>query len=148
MWTSTMLAQECLQVCPLPAWLYWWPYCQHGCWGMHSSHVAQCTAPGWALRSQEPEARECELVTLCTAKGTWCQPGHQTLRDRWPRTQLGDPRHPCACTVRAQMPRGSFARGPSSGAPAPAVILWFNYCITLNYFKDLDVWNSAVGTLG
>lgn len=55
---------------------------------------------------------------LCSRQVT----GH-TETQQEPMAQMGHPRPPSAQTVRAQKPRDSFAQGPSSEAPAAAVLL-------------------------
>lgn len=125
MWTSILLAQECLQLHPLPAWLYQWPDYQY-------------VPPVWlSVRLQAQLCGERTWVAnLCTRKGAGTGGANQGTghSDTAAKDSAGRPQTSLDC-------EGINAQGTSSETPAPAVILWFNYCTVINY----EAWPAARG---
>lgn len=94
----------------------------------------------------EPQAKGDWLQTLCIIKGmgTCAHPDDQTLRDM---TEAEEPKTSMCLDYESIKPRIFSVQGLSSEVPAQAVNFFMVIASRLNYFKDWDIWDSAIGKL-
>lgn len=114
------------------------------CWGVQWGLALGCGSCRWSSGWWEPKERGLAL-TLCLRKvwGPGAQPGDQRDMAGW-RIQQEHPRlgHTQAEVWKSPgFPAGSLLRGTSSRCSSV-------FAPRLNYFKDPDEWDSAVGNLG